>query len=254
MDDSIFFFNLNRFVHTFTQQHFHTQQDPIGFFSQGGETTDSQFSHLPASSMMLTSSAGCASARARCAVPRSQISHQMLSARSPVMGGHSSSPSSASLFPVSTAVHVMRKFGCVSRSSARSVSCASMPAGATIAITGGTGLVGSHLAAKLTAAGNKCIVLTRDATKAKVPAGVDVAGPNDWTKALGRSSAVVNLAGEPIATRCACSYVQVLCIQPDAACMPGKHDATPKHACSKCMHVASACMAHASLRVWPSLC
>lgn len=74
----------------------------------------------------------------------------------------------------------------------------------TIAITGATGLVGSRLTAKLAAQGHKVLALTRNtaSAKAKLPyPGVVVVGPNGWAEAVAGSTGVVNLAGEPIATR-----------------------------------------------------
>lgn len=70
---------------------------------------------------------------------------------------------------------------------------------------GATGLVGSRLTQKLVADGARVKVLTRDpnSAKSKVPAGpkVDIVGPADWGSSLKGCTGVVNLAGEPIATR-----------------------------------------------------
>lgn len=74
------------------------------------------------------------------------------------------------------------------------------------ASAGATGLIGNRLVRKLTAAGNTVLVLTRDSASAlrtlRYP-NVKVFPPADWKKAIAASDAVVNLAGEPIATRSA---------------------------------------------------
>jgi hypothetical protein len=81
-----------------------------------------------------------------------------------------------------------------------------------IAITGATGFVGSPLVKKLTARGDRILVLTRNVDRAKriFP---NSAFPNlevvyyrptesgDWQKAIAGCDAVINLAGEPIAER-----------------------------------------------------
>lgn len=70
---------------------------------------------------------------------------------------------------------------------------------------GATGLVGSRLAAKLAAQGHRVRVLTRDVSSARSKmagyAGLEFYGPAEWAKAIAGSTGVVNLAGEPIATR-----------------------------------------------------
>jgi uncharacterized protein (TIGR01777 family) len=74
----------------------------------------------------------------------------------------------------------------------------------TVAITGATGLVGSRLVAKLAAGGHSVRVLTRDVgrARAKLPYGrLQFYGQSDWAPAIDGATAVVNLAGEPIATR-----------------------------------------------------
>lgn len=71
--------------------------------------------------------------------------------------------------------------------------------------TGGTGLVGSRLVAKLTSQGNRVKVLTRDVAKARrklTYSNIEFVGPEAWEPALSGCYGVVNLAGEPIATRC----------------------------------------------------
>eukprot|EP00955_Chlamydomonas_euryale_P068976 360291-Chlamydomonas_euryale.AAC.4 len=69
---------------------------------------------------------------------------------------------------------------------------------------GATGLVGSRLTAKLSAMGYTVHALTRSpgSAKSKLPfANVRCVGPADWEAALRDAYGVVNLAGEPIATR-----------------------------------------------------
>jgi hypothetical protein len=59
--------------------------------------------------------------------------------------------------------------------------------------------------AKLTSQGNRVKVLTRDVAKArsKLPySNIEFVGPEAWELALSGCYGVVNLAGEPIATRC----------------------------------------------------
>ena len=67
--------------------------------------------------------------------------------------------------------------------------------------------MGSRLVAKLAAEGAAVKVLTRNvgAAKSKLPyGGLEFVGPSDWEAAIKGCYGVVNLAGEPIATR----YVQ----------------------------------------------
>ncbi|KAG2487483.1 hypothetical protein HYH03_013904 [Edaphochlamys debaryana] len=74
----------------------------------------------------------------------------------------------------------------------------------TVAITGATGLVGSRLVAKLAAAGHKVRVLTRNPASARSKLsypGLEFFGPADWARGVEGATGVVNLAGEPIATR-----------------------------------------------------
>ncbi|WIA21060.1 hypothetical protein OEZ86_004940 [Tetradesmus obliquus] len=74
----------------------------------------------------------------------------------------------------------------------------------TIAVTGATGLVGSRLAAKLAAQGNKVRVLTRNVSSAKAKLqypGLEFYSLAQITEAVKGADAVVNLAGEPIGTR-----------------------------------------------------
>ena len=65
-------------------------------------------------------------------------------------------------------------------------------------------MVGSRLTAKLAALGHKVLALTRNtaSAKAKLPyPGVEIVGPNGWAEAVAGCTGVINLAGEPIATR-----------------------------------------------------
>ncbi|KAG2424813.1 hypothetical protein HXX76_014235 [Chlamydomonas incerta] len=74
----------------------------------------------------------------------------------------------------------------------------------TIAVTGATGLVGSRLVAKLAAAGHKVRVLTRNTGSARAKLtypGLEFFGPAEWARGVEGAYGVVNLAGEPIATR-----------------------------------------------------
>jgi uncharacterized protein len=70
-------------------------------------------------------------------------------------------------------------------------------------ITGGTGLIGSRLAAALAARGDRPVVLTRSRAKAekKLPAGTEIIEgdpqqPGSWMEAVSGCQGVVNLVGE----------------------------------------------------------
>ncbi len=76
-----------------------------------------------------------------------------------------------------------------------------------ILITGGTGLVGRHVIPALRARGDEVVCVSRDAQRARLvlPAGVEVieadpaqAGP--WQAAVAAADAVINLAGESVAS------------------------------------------------------
>jgi uncharacterized protein (TIGR01777 family) len=75
-----------------------------------------------------------------------------------------------------------------------------------VLITGGSGLIGRAVAAPLAAAGHEVIVLSRDPARVGgLPAGARAAGwdgltPAGWGDLLDRDTAVLNLAGEGIAT------------------------------------------------------
>lgn len=72
-----------------------------------------------------------------------------------------------------------------------------------IAITGGTGFIGSRIVAALLARGDAVTAFTRDAARAKLPgaklvqAELEHAGP--WCDELAGVDTIINLAGEPIA-------------------------------------------------------
>ncbi len=72
-------------------------------------------------------------------------------------------------------------------------------------ITGGSGLIGRCVAARLTERGDSIVVLTRNAAKASkvLPADVtlvegDPTMPGQWQSDLASADAVINLSGEPI--------------------------------------------------------
>lgn len=70
--------------------------------------------------------------------------------------------------------------------------------------TGATGLVGSRLASRLAASGRDVRVLTRDVASAKGKLALPRTrfyAPADWASAIAGAGGVVNLAGEPIASR-----------------------------------------------------
>lgn len=80
----------------------------------------------------------------------------------------------------------------------------------TIAVAGATGLIGTRLVEMLIQQGYKVNVLTRNPASAKakletVPGAnartLAIAGPTQWKSAMRGCRAVVNMAGEPIATR-----------------------------------------------------
>ncbi|MEC4984640.1 MAG: TIGR01777 family oxidoreductase [Oscillatoria sp. PMC 1068.18] len=79
-----------------------------------------------------------------------------------------------------------------------------------VAITGGTGFVGTRLVEKLNSQGEQILILTRNETRAKriFPASayqnIEIVEytpqeSGDWQRAIAGCDAVVNLAGEPIA-------------------------------------------------------
>lgn len=81
-----------------------------------------------------------------------------------------------------------------------------------IAITGATGLVGSHLVAQLNQKGHQIVVLTRNPSKAEKAfpastfANLEIVQytpqeSGEWQQSISGCDAVINLAGEPIAER-----------------------------------------------------
>ncbi|KAL4430790.1 hypothetical protein ABPG75_006046 [Micractinium tetrahymenae] len=84
------------------------------------------------------------------------------------------------------------------------VAAAAAGSAGTVAVAGATGLVGTALVKQLLASGYAVRVLTRNAVSArgKLPyPGVQFVAPPQWSEAVCGCAAVVNLAGEPIATR-----------------------------------------------------
>src|SRR5687768_11887367 len=73
-----------------------------------------------------------------------------------------------------------------------------------VIITGGTGFIGSRLAKQLLDAGHEVIVLTRDTSKRPTDLAAaqfvewDVKTGKGWSQLIDASTAIVNLAGEPI--------------------------------------------------------
>ena len=84
------------------------------------------------------------------------------------------------------------------------VSAAAAGSKGIIAITGATGLIGTRLVEVLSSQGYAVRVLTRNPSSARsklrVP-GLEFFGPAQWAAAVKGTVAVINLAGEPIATR-----------------------------------------------------
>ncbi|GFE67672.1 TIGR01777 family oxidoreductase [Chroococcus sp. FPU101] len=85
-----------------------------------------------------------------------------------------------------------------------------------IAITGGTGFVGTRLIEKLKNEGHSIVLFTRNAEKARrsfsnieiIPYKITESG--DWQKAISGCDAVINLAGEPIAERWTPEYKKAI--------------------------------------------
>ncbi|KAI3433684.1 hypothetical protein D9Q98_003493 [Chlorella vulgaris] len=74
----------------------------------------------------------------------------------------------------------------------------------TVVVAGATGLVGTALVKQLLSSGYSVKVLTRNVVSArnKLPyPGLQFVAPAQWSQAVCGTAAVVNLAGEPIATR-----------------------------------------------------
>lgn len=68
-----------------------------------------------------------------------------------------------------------------------------------VVVAGGSGLVGRHLVAALTAAGVRVTVLSRSPGAAALPAGAEARGWEDMARAIEGADAVINLCGEGIA-------------------------------------------------------
>ena len=72
-----------------------------------------------------------------------------------------------------------------------------------IAITGGTGFIGSRIVAALLARGDEVTAFTRDPTRAKLPGAkvveAELEHAGAWCQELVGVDAIINLAGEPIA-------------------------------------------------------
>lgn len=84
------------------------------------------------------------------------------------------------------------------------VAAAAPGSAGTVAVAGATGLVGGALVKQLLAEGYAVRVLTRNvvAARGKLPyPGLQFVAPAQWSAAVCGTTAVVNLAGEPIATR-----------------------------------------------------
>jgi len=90
-----------------------------------------------------------------------------------------------------------------------------------VAITGGTGFVGSHLVKKLQEAGHEVLVLTRDVAKARrvfpvsafpkvTPVAYTPQQSGDWQAAIAGCDGVVNLAGAPISERWTTAHKQAM--------------------------------------------
>jgi len=75
-----------------------------------------------------------------------------------------------------------------------------------VVVTGATGLIGSALVPVLLERGDEVVVLTRDAARAKAKLGVtavtaDLESPGAWTDTLAGATAIIHLAGEPVAAK-----------------------------------------------------
>lgn len=83
-------------------------------------------------------------------------------------------------------------------------SSSSPPPARRVLVTGGSGLIGSHLARDLGRRGYEVVVLSRSPEKAELPAGVravawDAESPEGWGEHADGAFAIVHLAGENVA-------------------------------------------------------
>ncbi|MHB1047589.1 MAG: TIGR01777 family oxidoreductase [Thermoanaerobaculia bacterium] len=70
-----------------------------------------------------------------------------------------------------------------------------------VVVTGGTGFLGRALVAALAGRGDEAVVVTRDPSRAQLPAGARAVAWDGLATAVDGADAVVNLAGETIAQR-----------------------------------------------------
>jgi uncharacterized protein (TIGR01777 family) len=101
--------------------------------------------------------------------------------------------------------HVAPTVAATKRTSAVTITAAAADSKGSVAITGATGLIGTRLVEALRSQGYSVKVLTRNPasarSKLRQTSGVEFFGLSQWAAAIKGTSAVVNLAGEPIATR-----------------------------------------------------
>jgi hypothetical protein len=78
----------------------------------------------------------------------------------------------------------------------------------TVLLTGGTGFIGRKLTERLIARGDRVTILTRDPSRAqgRLPRGASAVGwdperEGPWFDEVARASAIIHLAGEPVAQR-----------------------------------------------------
>jgi len=100
-------------------------------------------------------------------------------------------------------IHSNSNFASKREQRCESVRCRAADA-EVVGVTGATGLVGSRLVSRLVSEGFRVKVLTRnvDRAKSKLPyPGIQYVGGGGWDSEICGCDAIVNLAGEPIATR-----------------------------------------------------
>jgi uncharacterized protein (TIGR01777 family) len=109
------------------------------------------------------------------------------------------------LSPMPHSRHVASAVAANKRSPVVTVAASAGASKGTIAITGATGLIGTRLVEALRSQGYAVRVLTRNPasarSKLRQTSGLEFFGPSQWAAAIKGTAAVVNLAGEPIATR-----------------------------------------------------